>query len=35
MYKPYLVGFRMKTRWVIVGLAILPLAGLVMYLTGI
>jgi len=25
----------MKTRWVIVGLAILPLAGLVMYLTGI
>jgi hypothetical protein len=25
----------MKTRWVIVGLALLPLAGLVMYLTGI
>jgi len=25
----------MKARWVIVGLAILPLAGLVMYLTGI
>jgi len=25
----------MKTRWVIGGLAILPLAGLVMYLTGI
>jgi len=25
----------MKARWVIVGLALLPLAGLVMYLTGI
>jgi len=25
----------MKTRWVIAGLALLPLAGLVMYLTGI
>jgi len=25
----------MKTRWVIVGLALLPLAGLVMYLAGI
>jgi len=25
----------MKTRWVIVGLVLLPLAGLVMYLTGI
>jgi len=25
----------MKSRWVIVGLSILPLAGLVMYLTGI
>jgi len=25
----------MKTRWVIVGLTLLPLAGLVMYLTGI
>jgi len=25
----------MKTRWIIVGLTLLPLAGLVMYLTGI
>jgi len=25
----------MKTRWIIVGLIILPLVGLVMYLTGI
>jgi len=25
----------MKTRWVIVGLTLLPLAGLVMYLIGI
>jgi len=25
----------MKARWVIVGLTLLPLAGLVMYLTGI